>query len=135
MIDFENSMVSACERIYPLVPKKGCLFHLTKNIYRKVQQSGLAQEYINNEQFRNNRMIGALSFVLITDTVHAFTELSSHVSDQEQVILDYFETYYERELRHDRRLNPRYPNTFWNVNTRVQHHLPRTNNHLEEWHN
>ena len=63
-------------------------------------------------------MIGALSFVPIADTVHTFTELSNHVGDQEQVILDYFETH-----------------TFWNVNTRVQGHLPRTNNHLEGWHN
>ena len=44
-------------------------------------------------------MIGALSFVLIADTVHAFTELSN-VGDQEQVIPDYFETYYVGELRH-----------------------------------
>ena len=80
-------------------------------------------------------MISALSFVPIADTVHAFTELSNHVGDQEQVILDYFETYHEGELHHSRRLNPRYPNMFWNVNARVQHHLPRTNNHLEEWHN
>ena len=49
MINFENSMISVCERVYPLVPKKAFLFPLTKNIYRKVQQSGLAQEYINNE--------------------------------------------------------------------------------------
>ena len=118
MIDFENSMISACEKVYPLVPRRGCLFHLTKNIYRKVQESGLAREYINNEQFRNNiRMIGALSFVPIADTVHAFTGLSNHAGDQEQVILDYFETYYIGELRQGRRLNPRYPYTFWNVNT------------------
>ena len=64
-------------------------------------------------------MIGALSFVPIADTVYAFTELSNHVGDQEQVILDYFETYYVGELRRGRRLNPRYPHTFWNVNTRV----------------
>ena len=51
-------------------------------------------------------MIGALSFVPIADTVHAFTELSNHVGDQEQVILDYFETYYVGELRLGRRLNP-----------------------------
>ena len=69
-----NSMIWACERVYPLVPRKGCLFHLTKNIYCKVQQSGLAREYIDNEQFRNNiRMIGALSLVPIADTVDAFT--------------------------------------------------------------
>ena len=43
-------------------------------------------------------MIGALSFVSIADTMHAFTELSNHVVDQEQVILDYFETYYVVEF-------------------------------------
>ena len=32
-------------------------------------------------------MIGALSFVPIADTVHAFTGLSNHVGDQDQVIL------------------------------------------------
>ena len=39
------------------------------------------------------------------------------------------------ELRRGRRLNPRYPHTFWNVNARVQDDLPRTNNHLEGWYN
>ena len=39
MINFENSMISACERVFPLATRKSCLFHLTKNIYRKVQQS------------------------------------------------------------------------------------------------
>ena len=57
-------------------------------------------------------MIGALSFVPVADAVHAFTELSNHVGDQEQVILDYFETYYVEELRRGRLLNPRYPHTF-----------------------
>ena len=42
---------------------------------------------------------------------------------------------YVGEICYGRRLNPRYPHTFWNVNTRVQDHLPRTNNNLEGWHN
>ena len=49
MIDFENSMISACKRVYPLVPKKDCLFHLTKNIYPKVQY--LSQRLIMWESF------------------------------------------------------------------------------------
>ena len=80
-------------------------------------------------------MISAFSFVPIADTVHAFMELSNDVGDQEQVILDCFGTYYVGELRRGHRLNPRYPHTFWNVNIRVQDHLPRTNNNLEGWHN
>ena len=76
-------------------------------------------------------MISALSFVPIADTVHAFTELSNHVSDQDQVILDYFGIYFVGELRCGRRLSPRYPHTFWHVNTRVRDHLPWTNNNLD----
>jgi len=33
------------------------------------------------------------------------------------------------------RLPPRYPHEMWNVHARVEDELPRTNNHLEEWHN
>jgi len=59
MIDFESTMLGARERVYPLVQKKNVFVHLTKNICRKVQEFGLCQEYLNNEQFRSNiRMIG-----------------------------------------------------------------------------
>lgn len=136
MIDFEQSMIHAWEQVYPLVPIKGCLFHLCKNIYRHVQSEGLAQQYMDDEEFRANiRMIGALSFVPIADTIVAFDELSNHAGNQEQVILDYFESTYIGEMRRGRRLAPRFPHTMWNMNGRVQDDLPRTNNNLEGWHN
>ena len=40
MIDFESGMISAIQRTYPLSPACGCLFHLSKNVYKKVQESG-----------------------------------------------------------------------------------------------
>ena len=43
MIDFEQSMVGTLDRVYLAVPQKGCLFPLSKNIYKRVQQEGLSQ--------------------------------------------------------------------------------------------
>ena len=37
MSDLESSMVSALNQIYPGIPQVGCLFHLTKNDFRRVQ--------------------------------------------------------------------------------------------------
>ena len=93
MTDFEVLMIGALEQIYPLVLQRSCLFHLSKNIYRKVQELGLSQLYVNDEGFRMNiRMICAISFVPIEDTIQAFQEVCNCVGDQEQGILNYFET-------------------------------------------
>ena len=136
MIDFEQSMKGALDQVYPIVPQKGCLFHLSKNVYKRVQYEGMSQLYMNDEEFRTNiRMISALSFVPIADTIQAFDALSNHTGNQEQVILDYFESNYIGELRRGRRLASRYPHAMWNMSLRVQKELPRTNNDLEGWHN
>ena len=90
---------------------------------------------MNDVIFRTNiRMISALSFVLIADTIQAFDALCNHVGNQEQVILDYFENNYIGELRRGRRLPPRFPHAMWSMKLRVQNDLPRTND-LEGWHN
>ena len=135
MINFKQSMMGALDQVYYVVPQKGCLFHLSKNVYKRVQNEGMLQLYMNDEQFRTNiRMISALSFVPIADTIQAFDALSNHAGNQEQVILDYFESNIG-ELRRGRRLVPRFPHTMWNMSLRVQNELPRTNNDLEGWHN
>ena len=73
LIDFEQSVISAMDRIYPIVPQKGCLFHFCQNFYRRVQQEGLSHLYLNDDAFRTNlRMTGAISFVPIADTIQAF---------------------------------------------------------------
>ena len=129
-------MLSATDRVYPIVSQKGCLFYLCQNVYRRVQQEGLSHLYLNDDAFRTNiRMISAISFVPIADTIQAFDELSNHAGNQKQVILDYFESNYIGELPRNRRLPPRLPHTMWNVNNCVLDDLLRTNNDLEDWHN
>ena len=93
MIDFEQSMTGALDQVYPVVPQKCCLFRLSKNVYKRVQDEGMSQLYKNDEEFRTNIiMISALSFVPIADAIQAFGPLTNHVGNQEQVILNYFES-------------------------------------------
>ena len=47
-----------------------------------------------NDKNANIKMISALSFVLIADTIQAFDALSNHAGVEEQAVLDYFETNY-----------------------------------------
>ena len=46
MTDFESSMLSALNQIYPGITQVGCLFHLAKNVFRRVQDIGLQQNYL-----------------------------------------------------------------------------------------
>ena len=46
MTDFESSMPSALNQIYPGITQVGCLFHLAKNVFRRVQDIGLQQNYL-----------------------------------------------------------------------------------------
>ena len=88
------------DTIYSIVPQKGLLFHLCQNVYRRVQQEGLSHLYLNDDAFRTNiRMTDAITFVPIAVTIQAFEEFSNHAGNQEQVIMDYFESNYIGELR------------------------------------
>ena len=99
MTDFESSMLSALNQIYPGIPQVGCLFHLAKDVFRCVQDIGLQQNYLTDVLFRGNiRMIPALSFVPVQDVILAFDELCNHCGIDEQPGLDYFETTYIEEL-------------------------------------
>ena len=99
MTDFEQSMIGAIAQVYPLTVQKGCLFHLSKSIYCRMQDLGLSHQYLNDAVFRTNiKLISALGFVPIADTIQAFDALSNHTGVEEQAVLDYFETNYIGEL-------------------------------------
>ena len=65
---------------------------------------GQSHQYLNDAVLRTNiKMILALSFVPIADTIQAFDVLNNHTGVEEQVVLDYFETNYIGKLRRGRR--------------------------------
>ena len=93
MTVFEQFMIGAIAQVYPLTLQKGCLFHLSKNIYRGVQELRLSHQYLNDAAFCINiKMISALSFVPAADTIQAFDAFSNRAGVEEEAVLDYFET-------------------------------------------
>ena len=54
MADFESSMLSALNQIYSGIPQVRCLFHLAKNVFRRLQDIGLQQNYVTDPLFRGN---------------------------------------------------------------------------------
>ena len=45
MCDFEKAALNALTAVFPQATLKGCFFHLTQNIYRHIQSSGLQRQY------------------------------------------------------------------------------------------
>ena len=87
-IDCERAAINATKVIYPNTNIYGCFFHLSKNIYRKVQENGLSNQYLNDQVFRTNIRICALAFVATEDIEMCFTTLSQHCGLAEAPILD-----------------------------------------------
>ena len=132
MTELESSMLSVLNQIYLGITQVGCLFHLAKNVFRRVQDLGLQQNYLTDPFFKGNiRMIPAHSFIPVQDVILSFDELCNHCGIDEQPVLDYFETNYTGQLRRGRRLLPLFPHELWNMHYRVLSELPRTNNNLE----
>src|SRR4051812_2350743 len=51
LTDFEIVAINAIQAEFQDVQSKGCHFHLAQNIYRKVQSSGLTNQYGTDENF------------------------------------------------------------------------------------
>ena len=139
LMDFEKAALNAFEAIHPNSDVIGCFFHLSKNIWRKVQSAGLQQRYQDDDEFSVHvRMIMALAFVPLADLDAAFddlfTEIRNNYNNDMDEVLNYFEDTYIGRLRRGRRDNPMFSQEMLNMYTRTRDHLPRTNNNVEGWH-
>ena len=142
LFDFEQAAMNSARNVFVGVNVKGCFFHLSQNIWKKIQQNGLAVLYENDDEFSIlMRMIAALAFVPEVDVPQAFYDVENEIRNNYNnnngidVVIDYFEdTYVGRQRRGRPRANPMFPLNIWNMNARTQDELPRTNNHVEGWH-
>jgi transposase-like protein len=84
MTDFELASVQALRESFPDARITGCFFHLGQSLWRHVQNSGLRQSYIADEEVR----------IKIKSLVAAFEELVETFPDNLTPISNYFEDVY-----------------------------------------
>jgi hypothetical protein len=128
--------MNALSTVFPNASILGCLFHLGQSLWRRIQNEGLATLYRDDENIKlYSKMLIALSFVPPEDVASAFDELNESRPDNLDNVYNYWEDNYVGRLRRNRRANPLFPITMWNMRGRVADGLPRTNNSVEGWHN
>lgn len=142
LTDFEQAAINATSREFQGVQNKGCFFHLSQSIYRKVQTSGLSVQYGTDENFSLIiRHIPALAFLPPDDIPAAFDELKNHIPPEANAVVQWFEENYvhgriRRILRDENvmRAPPLFSPTFWSVVDNIEYAFPRTQNSVEAWH-
>lgn len=138
MTDFEQAMIKAYEKEYPLTVHTGCFFHFTQCIWRHIQSFGLKQRYENDADFAlKMRMLAALAFVPQEDVQNAFEALCRDGIFSEEMfpVVDYFEdTWIGRPNNIIARRQPVFSHQLWNCYQTVLQNRSKTNNNLEGWH-
>ncbi|XP_006814764.1 uncharacterized protein LOC102805415 [Saccoglossus kowalevskii] len=134
---FKSATINAAVTVFPNATRKGCFYHLSQCVYRRVQAEGLQQQYQEDNDFALEVcMLPALAFVT-AEVIDAFETLQQELSYEANIIEDYFEdTFIGRNCgrRHNCHWQqPRFPISLWNMHERVEANLPRTNNHIEGW--
>ena len=101
LTDFESATVKAFHIQYPNTTQRGCFFHFTQCLYRKIQANGLQQKYATDANFAlMMRMLSAVAFIPVTEVVAAFEKLcdSGMYPAEAQSVLDYFNTVFQLHL-------------------------------------
>ena len=148
MTDFELATIRALQEVFPQASVRCCLFHLAQSIHRKVQTTGLMEDYENDDEFRLSiKMLSALSFYPAEEIPTVYEELRNDAPARARNLYKYFEETYVlgRPLLAKRgkgrpkkggppRHPPRFPPELWSVSDLIEANFPRTNNSLESWH-
>ena len=142
MTDFEQSAINSFKEAFPDSLQRGCFFHLSQCLWRRMQQiEGMQQKYSADPEFGLQiKQLAALAYVPEAEVIKSFESLldSQYYTENErylQPIIDYFEdTWIGRIDRRNRRRQPLFPISLWNCHEAAKSGLPRTNNSVEGWH-
>ena len=116
LMDFELAAIKSFQVYWPNTNAKGCFFHLTQNIWRKVQAEGLQADFNQNEEFALKiRLLPALAYASPFDVPELFADVVQQLPmPAAQGLVLYFErTYIGRTLPGGTFLDPLFPIEFW----------------------
>lgn len=152
--DFERAFLNAVEQVFPNIILFGCFFHYKQAIWRKIQEFGLSVPYSKCPQHRKVlKLAQVLAFVPPVDVKYLFNKIKSELDSNLEFfenVLKLFNYMEETWIGYDTTkkagrgrgvkvittyVEPRFKIELWNVNSRINDCLPRTNNSVEAWHN
>jgi hypothetical protein len=127
-IDFEIAVIKSIHEIFPYSRIRGCLFHFSQALWRKLQNLGLTLRYAEDENFnRLVRRAAALPLVPPHQVHDVWLAAMNEVNDEvAQPFIDYVTTTWVDDME------ARFPIELWTQFDNIDG--IRTNNHLEGWH-
>ena len=131
LMDFEKAAANAFSHFWPNTFVKGCFFHLTQNIFRKIQAERFQHEYQNNDGFvLQIKLITALAFAPPCDVLDLFSTVVQNLPMPmaEGLVLYFERTYIGRFLPGGTFQQPIFPIQMWNCHFEVLAGLPRAKN-------
>jgi len=136
MTDFEMSAINSFSKNLPQSNHRGCFFHFSQCIWRKIQKpecQEIHNSYILNSNFALMiKMLPALTFVPSQNVTTAFEELMDDIFfvDNQvvlQALTEHFEdTWIGRPQRRGRIRLPIHSISLWNFYNSVVDGLPKT---------
>ena len=136
LVDFEKAAINTFAEVWPRANIKGCFFHLSQSVYRKVQDLGLKTIYSNDTEFSINvRMLPALAYLPSQFVLKAFETLKSQLPPEALGVYNYFRDIYVGEIDEFGVYHPPlFPIEMWNNFDLVAYGIPTTTNSVEAWH-
>ena len=127
--------MSAAQLAFPQMEIKGCYFHLSQSIIRKVNSVGLKAMYESDIDIKLKlKSLAAICFVPMQDVKAVFNQLAATFPDDDNFngILSYFcSTYIEGVAGR----SPLFPVRIWNYYVAASERCPKTTNCCEGFHN
>lgn len=138
--DFEFGILNAFEIVFPLVERRGCFFHFSQSIWKRIQQiPNILNSYVTDPEFGLNvRQLAAIAFVPVDQVTATFDilmnspffEANDHLL---RPLIDYFEDIWIGRPRRGGRRAPMFPHSLWNCYRTTVLQNSRTNNSVEGW--
>ena len=138
LTDFEAAEIKAVASVFPDASRRGCYFHLAKNMWKHIQKLGLANSYAKSVKCQMAfRQTEALAFLDPQEVDQGLAAIRASAPNTMKPFFDYFEkTYVLGKMKSSgRRGKPRFAPEFWSVKSSTENDMPRTSNAVEGWHN